>query len=409
MRHAVKKILSLSPKGLWSAGETVLHKLASTGTPNDIRTVLSDLLPTERSMVVGMQSSLTKRNALWEAGNRSCDPKYDGPSRVEIVTALLSGIDLKDRTALIMQGDENGDTPVHQMMGEKDHDSLKEMVREIEGPDKFELNMQRTKNGRTPICRAAAHGFTAGVEIMLERLSPLESDQIVNEPDGFGCTPLHCAAEFAYHNRKEMVTLLLERGAIASLNTQDNDGLTPLHYLARNGDTEVMEMLLGKGGLVSLNTQDKCGLTPLHYATCGGHIAVIELLLAYGADKNIRSYQQWKFERDECPRFIFRGSNPIWDDLGRSAFDMASIRASNGSQEREVYNIISRHKQPSIAKQDVDNPRHKLTRLDEAISSGSIGKSLQPGTTVSGSTTAIEGQGISGAQSRSSSPDTAKR
>ena len=69
------------------------------------------------------------------------------------------------------------------------------------------------------------------------------------------------------------------------LSRSDGDGMTLLHYAAREGHTEAVRMLLEAG--VSLEQQDRDGRTPLHLACmmCGkgmtrgdGHVFIIDIL-----------------------------------------------------------------------------------------------------------------------------------
>lgn len=60
------------------------------------------------------------------------------------------------------------------------------------------------------------------------------------------------------------------------------NGLTPLHFAARNGHRDVVEFLLMKGADVDAEDSDMD--TPLHYAAGMGHSDVVAVLIAKGAD-----------------------------------------------------------------------------------------------------------------------------
>ena len=69
------------------------------------------------------------------------------------------------------------------------------------------------------------------------------------------------------------------------LYVRSENGLTPLHYAAMHGLTEVVRSLLACG--VDVNDHLGGGGTPLHYAVNRGLVEVVELLLVHGADVNI--------------------------------------------------------------------------------------------------------------------------
>ncbi len=52
------------------------------------------------------------------------------------------------------------------------------------------------------------------------------------------------------------------------------DDMTPLHYAALNGHTEVAKVLLAAGA--SVNATDEWNRTPLHWAGYNGHVDVAQ-------------------------------------------------------------------------------------------------------------------------------------
>ena len=105
-----------------------------------------------------------------------------------------------------------------------------------------------------------------------------------------GRTPLHCAATkravvFLNGFQKtceDVVKLLLDRGA--NPNGRDNNGETPLHGAAENGNTNVVKLLLARGS--DPNMADNFEFTPLHKAANNRHKYVYQVLLDRGADPN---------------------------------------------------------------------------------------------------------------------------
>lgn len=66
----------------------------------------------------------------------------------------------------------------------------------------------------------------------------LDAGADVNEQDGRGRTPLHCAVDA---NSPEMIRLLLERGADPTV--VDNTNSTPLDHADKNGQEEAFRAL----------------------------------------------------------------------------------------------------------------------------------------------------------------------
>ena len=92
--------------------------------------------------------------------------------------------------------------------------------------------------------------------------------------DNDGNTPLHGAAR---EGQAETVALLLDRGA--DVNARDKDGGTPLHTAAVKGHTKAARIILNKG--VDLNARDEDGHTPL-YGPTRGYTEMAKLLKKHG-------------------------------------------------------------------------------------------------------------------------------
>ena len=70
---------------------------------------------------------------------------------------------------------------------------------------------------------------------------------------------------------------------------EDENGLTALHWAAREGLLEVMELLLEAKNNANLETKDKNGYTPLHWAVRKGHLKIVELLLVKKANREAKN------------------------------------------------------------------------------------------------------------------------
>ena len=76
------------------------------------------------------------------------------------------------------------------------------------------------------------------------------------------------------------------KGAKASVNKADRDGLTPLHLACMNGKlAKKVELLVEKNA--SVNAQSKLGRTPLHMAAANRSPQKILFLLQHAADETI--------------------------------------------------------------------------------------------------------------------------
>jgi hypothetical protein len=91
-----------------------------------------------------------------------------------------------------------------------------------------------------------------------------------------GYNALHLAA---HHGQHSMVRLLLLKCLEPALyaNTINDDGQSPLHMGAGEGQLEIVRELLGFGADVGL--LDNKGQTALHAATAAGSLSVVHLLL----------------------------------------------------------------------------------------------------------------------------------
>ena len=83
----------------------------------------------------------------------------------------------------------------------------------------------------------------------------------------------------------------LDKGVDVDESDDSWPGMTPLHYAADEGHTEVVELLIANGA--DVNAKDENGRTPLHLATYWGEKEIVELLIAAGADVNAKDMSNW--------------------------------------------------------------------------------------------------------------------
>src|SRR5262245_15238696 len=112
-----------------------------------------------------------------------------------------------------------------------------------------------------------------------------------------------------YHRQKEIVNLLVARGATltlheacaageleraerlvaedpAAVSAYSPDGWTPLHLAAFFGFPRIVELLLAHDADVQARSRNENGNTPLHAALASNHALVAGLLLGAGGDVN---------------------------------------------------------------------------------------------------------------------------
>jgi len=126
-----------------------------------------------------------------------------------------------------------------------------------------------------------------------------------------------------YHRQKEIVNLLVARGANLSIfeacaagelelverllhesasgavgapgvNDYSTDGWTPLHLAAYFGHARIAELLIAHQADVAARSRGTNGNTPLHAALAGNHKFVAGLLIGHGADVNAPDAQGWR-------------------------------------------------------------------------------------------------------------------
>nr|XP_032525915.1 poly [ADP-ribose] polymerase tankyrase [Danaus plexippus plexippus] len=157
--------------------------------------------------------------------------------------------------------------------------------------------------------------------------SPSPSTERIAELANFhhqatGDRPLHCAAASVYPKRKQVMEMLIRKGA--RVNEKNKEGQTPLHVATESSHLDAMDLLLRHVSLTNMlyrfrlifsfiisrynrlplaqlllqrgadvHAKDKGGLVPLHNACSYGHYEVTELLVSAGAGVNAADL--WRF------------------------------------------------------------------------------------------------------------------
>ena len=141
---------------------------------------------------------------------------------------------------------------------------------------------------------AAHNGNVSEIKNLLAK----DFDQL-NAEVSDGLTLLHIAAAFG---QEELVSFLLDRGALVNKNSSRPSRETPLHMAVLFRDEEtaarVADRLIANGA--ELNAPQKGGQTPLHHAVARGSKPIVETLIQAGADPMLK------------------------DEMGRSPMDLAN-------------------------------------------------------------------------------------
>ena len=173
-----------------------------------------------------------------------------------------------------------------------------------------------------------------------------------------------------YHRQKEIVNLLVARGATltlfeaaaageververlladnpSSINHYSSDGWTPLHLSAFFGHRKIAELLLAHGADVVARSRNSNGNTPLHAALAGNHAFVAGLLMGAGADINAPDAAGWR------PLHIAAANNNL-DSMKTLIAQGADVNAANTDgktalslaqekNQREASALLRRH------------------------------------------------------------------
>jgi ankyrin repeat protein len=121
--------------------------------------------------------------------------------------------------------------------------------------------------------------FEASAAGELERVERLVESEPVDlySPDGW--TALHLAAFFGHIKVAE---LLLEHAADVTARSHNPNGNTPLHAALAGNHKFVAGLLIGAGA--DVNAADAAGWRPLHLAAANNNLDAIRALIAQGAD-----------------------------------------------------------------------------------------------------------------------------
>lgn len=222
--------------------------------------------------------------------------------------------------------------------------------KQLRSLNKIELNNQN-ENGETLVLKACKYNsFT-----MLQKLLDMGAEESINKAEAYNDknTPLSYACDFfsretfsSLSKNKNMVELLLKKGAKKSINIPTNDGFTPLHLACtcnRGDNSDIIELLLNNGAQDSVNivTTGKTDYTPLSLVcemrSISKNQKVSNLLLKYCSKETINKRHEHS-----------NGQTPLLIALQNYNLDMVEILLKNADAQDSI-NIADDYNQTPLS------------------------------------------------------------
>ncbi|MEI0799361.1 ankyrin repeat domain-containing protein [Brachyspira intermedia] len=222
---------------------------------------------------------------IYEASKPLFDAIYNGNIE-DILKAISDGIDINSRN-------EDGFTPLLYAINYNQLEAMKALlsysnVIDIEMPLNNYTNVYSVKgenfsgevlfNGTTPLQYAIFKGNTNAVNLLIEN----GADMIKKDYNGY-CSLFYASA----FSSPDMIHFLLSKDS-GLTKEKSLSGRTVMHFAAMYGNNSAISYYLSNTFL-SINAQDNDGNTPLHYANEKGYATTIELLIKSGAKTDIKN------------------------------------------------------------------------------------------------------------------------
>ncbi|XP_067670096.1 putative ankyrin repeat protein RF_0381 [Haliotis asinina] len=181
----------------------------------------------------------------------------------------------------------------------------------------------RDENGATPVMLAAEAGQKKVFDLLMGEGCSLK---VI---DDYGCNILHAACN---SDNVEIVEYLLSR-EIASINSKDSNGLTPVMTAATNGHKKVYDLLARKGCDLSVN--DSSENTILHAACASDNDNLVNCILS----REIAGIES-RGEDEQTPVMVAAGNGQrkVFDLLVHRGCDL-SVRDDYGNNILHVASL----------------------------------------------------------------------
>lgn len=135
-----------------------------------------------------------------------------------------------------------------------------------------------------------------------------------------GLTALHFAAKNGY---QKIVEILITEGQADPNVADEKSQQKPLHMASENGHKEIVHILLKNGADAS--AKDTAGLTALHYASGQGHLEIVKILVVEAmADPNVAASEDYGTALNMA---LMKGHLNIFEWLQREG--LAKVEATN--------------------------------------------------------------------------------
>ena len=136
------------------------------------------------------------------------------------------------------------------------------------------------KGGMTALHWAAYNGFDYIVKLLLDQGAP------VDPKDSTGMTPMYLAVR---ERHERLAVQLIVKGADVNIRipndweevSEDKRFMTPLHWAAIFGMTDLARVIVSKG---TAQVRNRYGMTPLYCAVRRGYKDIVRLMMKGGAD-----------------------------------------------------------------------------------------------------------------------------
>ena len=258
-------------KQSWKPGEKEIFEAARNGNAPWIRKLVAKGVSVDRAdrmgtTPLGLAVLFDRGEAVKTLVELGADPNRRGPDGSSLIHgAVFFGMDSALRSLLASGAEVNAKNPQGQtaldIASGPWSDELEEMMGFMSNMLKFDLNLEKVKNGRPELVRyLKSKGAKLGKELKSS-----------------GTSRIWQAAKGG-----DLLSLKSQVTDETDLNARDEKGMTALSWAAISGHREAVSWLLSKGADVDAANLD--GGTALHSAAFLGHLEVVRVLLESGSN-----------------------------------------------------------------------------------------------------------------------------